>query len=219
MPSAPCPTAGSISLAVKYPVALSLMPRRFRPAAASMIAWNCPSSSLRSLVSRLPRRSTILRSGRKAASWALRRRLLVPTVAPCGSSARFLYRAEIKASWGFSRNGIIPKCSSSGSSEGTSFMLWTARSTSLRSRASSISLTNKPLPPTMANGTSRILSPLVTIISNSTETPGCWASICFLTQVDWVVARRLPRVPIFICFLMPEILFWLFFFQLFQTDS
>jgi hypothetical protein len=38
--------------------------------------------------------------------------------------------------------------------------------------ASSISLTKRPLPPTLASGTSRILSPLVLMISSATRVPG-----------------------------------------------
>jgi len=80
--------------------------------------------------------------------------------------------------------GMMPMCKPSGSSAGTSFMLCTAISTSLASKASSISLTNSPLPPTLARGTSVILSPLVMIFTSSTEVSGYWASIKPLIQLD-----------------------------------
>ena len=51
----------------------------------------------------------------------------------------------------------------------------TARSARPSSSASSISLTKSPLPPTLAKGTSRILSPLVLMGSRSTVRSG-WAS-------------------------------------------
>ena len=54
------------------------------PAAASTIPSNSPSDSLRSRVSTLPCSSTSSRSGRNAKSWERRRRLAVPTRAPCG---------------------------------------------------------------------------------------------------------------------------------------
>ena len=150
----------------------------------------------------------MIKSGRILANWDLRRRLLVPTLAPWGSSRQLVQVLEIKASNGFSRLVMMPMCSPSGRSAGTSFMLCTAMSTSLLSRASSISLTNSPLPPTFARGTSVILSPLVMIFTSSTMVSGYWASISPLIQVDWVRASRLALVPILInfCINVPPLL-------------
>ena len=88
IPSAPCPAAGSIMAGSKVARILSLSPSLFNPAAASTMASYNPSSSLRSRVSRLPRKGSILRSGRDARSSAMRRRLELPTTAPCGKLAR-----------------------------------------------------------------------------------------------------------------------------------
>ena len=68
-----------------------------------MMASNWPSSSLRSLVSRLPLRDMISMSGRRALIWQERRRLEVPRVAPPGMSPREVYLLDMKASRGSSR--------------------------------------------------------------------------------------------------------------------
>ena len=64
MPIAPCPTAGRNSSSSNTVAAASARPSRFNPASASSVASAAPSSSLRSRVSTLPRRSTTFRSGR-----------------------------------------------------------------------------------------------------------------------------------------------------------
>ena len=56
IPSAPWPAAGHISLAGITCFTSSVLPRRFRPAAARMIASYSPASSLRSRVSTFPRK-------------------------------------------------------------------------------------------------------------------------------------------------------------------
>jgi len=56
---------------------------------ASTMASYCPSSSFLNRVSRLPRSGSMRRSGRKARNITTRRRLEVPTQAPCGKAARF----------------------------------------------------------------------------------------------------------------------------------
>ena len=63
-----------------------------------------PSSSLRSRVSRLPRSGSMRRSGRSASNCTTRRRLEVPTQAPCGRSCRRAKRGLTKASRGSSRS-------------------------------------------------------------------------------------------------------------------
>ena len=72
---------------------------------------------------------------------------------------------------GVSRSGTAPIHSPVGISAGISFMLCTAISILPSKSASSISLTKRPLPPTLASGTSRILSPLVLMISSATRMP------------------------------------------------
>ena len=121
---------------------------------ANKIASYLPSSSFLSRVSTLPLRAPILKSLRYFNSCEERLKLLVPINDPIGRSANFSPFLEIKASKGFSRLVITEICNYSGSIIGTSFILWTAISTSLDNNASSISLTNKPLPPIFARGTS-----------------------------------------------------------------
>src|SRR3984957_563874 len=116
------------------------------------------------------------RSGRIALSCAWRRRLLVPTRAFCGRSSILVYCREQKASRGSSRSLMAAISNPGGSSVGRSFNEWTARSTRPAARASSISLVKIPLPnpplaPTIARGTSVILSPVVWMISISTWWP------------------------------------------------
>src|SRR4030042_1110370 len=88
-----------------------------------------------------------------------------------------------------------------GKSVGTSFMLWTAISTSLRRIDSSISFTKSPLPPTCARGTSRIMSPVVFILMSLTSIPGSTIWISAFTHSACQRASLLPRVPIFILFI------------------
>jgi hypothetical protein len=57
------------------------------PAAASTMASYWPSSSLRRRVSRLPRSGSMLQVGPQRRSSTTRRRLEVPTTAPCGRSS------------------------------------------------------------------------------------------------------------------------------------
>jgi len=59
-------------------------------------------------------------------------------------------------------------------------MLCTARSASRRSSASSSSLTKSPLPPTLASGASRIVSPWVLMTFSDTLTPGDGAEAAFI---------------------------------------
>ena len=128
----------------------SRRPRRRRPAAARTSASYSPSRSLRSRVSTFPRMGVAATSGRRARSWTLRRRLDVPTRAPRGQGRdprrggrhqhvpRILPRRE--------RRQDEPP----GRSAGRSFRLCTARSTCPSRRASSISFTKRPFPPTSA---------------------------------------------------------------------
>ncbi len=142
-----------------------------------------------------PLREAVSRSGLAFLSWAILRRLLVPTRAPSGNSSSLSPTREIRASRGSSRSGKMVTSSPSGSSAGTSFKLCTAKSASFLRRASSISFTKRPLPPTWASGTSRILSPLVVNFTRSTLTSGQCVSISFLTQLLCARANTLFLVP------------------------
>jgi len=168
MARAPCPTAGHMTPAGSSSLMRSPQPRRLSPAAANRIASYRPSANFRSLVSRFPRSGSISRSGRRACNCAERRRELVPTRAPFGSSASARPTMASRAS---SRAGMAATVSPAGTSVGKSFMLCTARSTRPSSSASSISFVNSPLAPTWASGTSVILSPVVLMISMRVSTP------------------------------------------------
>ena len=71
MARAPCPGAGSQDVRSSHSFARPASPRRVSPAAAKMMASNCPWSSLRSLVSTLPRMVRGVTSRRKACSKAI----------------------------------------------------------------------------------------------------------------------------------------------------
>ena len=176
----------------------SARPKRLTPAAASTMASSCSSANLRRRVSRLPRRGTIATSGRACRSWAARRRLLVPMRGSWPSLSKVNPSRAINTSSGTSRSGIAPMHRPAGISAGMSFMLWTAISIRPASSASSISFTNSPLPPTLARGTSRILSPLVLMIFRATRVPGWRVSSRALIQLACHRASLLPRVPMVI---------------------
>src|SRR5450759_2083969 len=172
----------------------SAQPMRVIPAAARMTASSSPFSALRMRVSRLPRTSTISRSGRMASTCARRRRLDVPSLAPAGSESRSYPAPDTMASRGSTRSGFAAMTRPSGRSVGTSFMEWTARSTVASTSSTSISLVNRPLPPTLASGTSRILSPVVLMILRHTGKPVI-SSTFALMYSDCHSASLLPRVP------------------------
>ena len=90
MAIAPCPGAGRLSAGSITERMRAASPRRFRPAAARMIAAYSPRSSFARRVSRLPRSGCMFRCGKRADISACLRRLLVPTTAPAGRSARLL---------------------------------------------------------------------------------------------------------------------------------
>ena len=192
MPRAPWPAAGNISVGAKTWRIRAPSSRRLSPAAASTMPAYWPSSSLRSRVSRLPRRGSMRRSGRSARISTVRRRLDVPTTAPCGRSARLANWGETKASRGSSRSITQASAKPSGRSMGTSLRECTARSARPSSSAVSSSFTNRPLPPTLLRDRSRIWSPLVVIPSSVTWWP-CACSKA-LTCSACHSARRLSRV-------------------------
>ena len=192
MPKAPCPAAGSMSSGSKMWRMRAPRPRRFRPAAASTMPAYWPSSSLRKRVSRLPRKGSMRKSGRSARSSTVRRRLEVPTIAPCGRSVNLAYCGDTQASRGSSRSITQASSKPSGSSIGTSLSECTAMSARPSSSATSSSLTNSPLPPTLLSERSRIWSPRVVMPSSVTRWPRACNSA--LTCSACHSARRLSRV-------------------------
>ena len=174
MARAPWPTAGIMVVTGRSWQMRSARPRRCRPASARMMASYWPSSSFFRRVSTLPRRSLTIRSGRVWSSWALRRRLDVPMQAPAGRDSRVAYVLETKASWTWWRAVMAARQRPSGTSAGRSFRLWTARSMVPSRRRRSNSVVNSPLPPMRAKGTSRILSPCVTMCWSWTDSSGSW---------------------------------------------
>ena len=171
MASAPCPTAGHMVSTGRISAMRFPHPRRFNPAAASRMASYWPSSSLRRRVSRLPRTDSTTRSGRSLRKLG---RAAQRTGAHLGAGGRSARRRPTTASRGSSRSGTAASTRPSGSSVGRSLRLCTARSARPSSRASSISLVNRPLVPTLASGTSVILSPVVLMISMRHS----WPSAC-----------------------------------------
>src|SRR5437667_4226178 len=160
---APWPGAGTNSSGSSTSVASPRRPSRSRPAAARTIASQLPWRSLRIRVSTLPRRSWSTRSGRSAATWARRRRLVVPTREPAGSLLSSRPALERRASRGSARSSTAQRRRPGGRAVGTSLRLWTARSISPASMASSISLRKAPLPPTASRRRSWTRSPVVVI--------------------------------------------------------
>ena len=114
--------------------------------------------------------------------------------APLGKTSKLANRSLTKASRGSSLAGIAPIASPAGPAAGMSFSEWTAASISPASRASSISLVNRPLPPTSESWRSLILSPEVVITVSDAAVP-----ILSLTHPAWASASLEPRVPIRTC--------------------
>src|SRR5690606_7163802 len=110
-------------------------------------------------------------------------------------------RLETKASRGSPRSHIAPMCRPSGRVTVTSFIECTARSTRDSTRASSSSLRNSPLPPEAASGTSRVLSPWLTMPTSSTSIAGQWRRRRSATKRACHRARALRRVPMRIGFI------------------
>ena len=131
-----------------------------------------PSRSFRSRVSTFPRIGVTVRSGRSARSWTRRRRLDVPTRAARGRDPTRVGVAATSTSRGSSRRGKAASTSPLGRSAGRSFRLCTARSTRPSRRASSISCTKRPLPPTSARWAVARRSPEVRIGTTSTARRG-----------------------------------------------
>ena len=189
---APCPGAGTNCRGSRASVTSAARPSRVRPAIASRIASKRPSRSRLMRVSTFPRRSMRTTSARAARTSAWRRRLVVPTLAPAGSSAS-RGPEERRASRGSARSRIAHSERPPGSTVGTSLSECTARSTSPASIASSISLRKAPLPPTESSRRSSSRSPVVVMTRSSISCPR--AVRCALTCSACHRARALPRVP------------------------
>jgi len=196
MARVPWPTAGMMVSTGRNWVTRLIQPSRRIPAAATTTASRSSVSTFFSRVSRLPRRGTISTSGKILRSWKPRRSEPVPIRARRGMASNLTRCFETKTSRGSSRSGVTAIVSPGGSSAGTSFRLWTARSMSPRRRASSISLTKTPLPPILTRATSCMMSPFVLMTVSATPMPGFRRSIRSFTQLAWARARALPRVPI-----------------------
>ena len=93
----------------------------------------------------------------------------VPTRAPSLRSAMRRARVAISASRGSSRGSTAAMAMPGARCNSMSFMEWTARSMRPSSSAASISLVNRPLPPTSASGRSVTASPEVRIARVSTR--------------------------------------------------
>ena len=211
----PCPGAGTQAVAGSVIEMRDANPSRRSPAAASTSASYSPLSSLRRRVSRLPRigvkrapgmSRVELRDAADAAG-ADHRRLaeLGDQVVDGAAGWRGRWRdgrrrepstaGNTIASSGSSRGSTAAICRPSGSTADMSLLLWTARSMSPPSRASSISLTNSRLPPISESGASCSRSPevlMVTIVQGGPPAAAMRAATVLACQrASW-----LPRVPI-----------------------
>jgi len=164
-PGRPGPEAGGASTGSSSIFGRSPRPRRFRPASARRMASASPARSLASRVSTLPRSMTTSRSGRRCRDWAWRRRLAVPRARAARQRIEGL---EPLAEEGVARilalrHGGDDQAGRQGG--GMSFREWTAQSIRPSSRASSISLVKRPLPPTSRRRRSWMRSPEVVMRS------------------------------------------------------
>ena len=112
--------------------------------------------------------------------------------APGRISSRVLPSAVISTSSGLSRSGTHASTSPSGSSDGTSFMLCTAKSALPSATALSTSFSNMPFW-SMAKSGRASVSPLVVMVTISYDVPGFASSSCLVTMPAWASERRLPR--------------------------
>ena len=187
------------------------MPSRRSPAAASTSASWSPSSSFLSRVSRLPRMGANRAPGEHPrqlgdtphAARADRRRRPQRDDEVVHRRERRVLRAEAQlsaltgsttASSGSSRGSTPAIVSPSGSTVGMSLLLWTARSISRRSSASSISFTKSRLPPASDRGRSTRLSPVVLMTTMRHGGPPASATRAATARACHS-ASWLPRVP------------------------
>ena len=146
---APWPTAGMHTSGESTSEMRWLNPKRSNPAFETTTASYSPLCTLRKRVSTLPRKWRKSRSGRICRNCACRRRLLVPTRAPCRRFASVEPTRQSRTSSRLQTAGNIRR---DGVSVGMSFTLCTARSMVSSSRASSSSFMKMPLLPTCATG-------------------------------------------------------------------
>ncbi len=223
MARAPCPGAGGASMGSSSIFGRWPRPRRFKPDSASRIASASPASSLAMRVSTLPRSMTMSRSGRRYRAWAWRRRLAVPS-RPFWGKASKLFKFTLKnASRTSSRSGLAAIARPAGNTAGMSFREWMAQSMRPSSSASSISLVNRPLPPTSIRRRSWMRSPEVVMRTSgaTSSTASCGASAPMPSAAamrrcicpDWASASLEARVPMRTCCLvtvrrLPRALRW-----------
>ena len=144
--NAPWPGAGMKSSIGNRSEILSAIPSFASPASASMIASNSPLSILSNLNSTFPKRGSGFTSGLARLSWATLIGLLVPTLLPTVKSFNSLSPLLTRTSAGEPLSGTLAITSRVFLSvAGTSFMLWTAKSTLPSMTAWSTSLSNIPL--------------------------------------------------------------------------
>ena len=189
----PWPAAGSISSGEKVRLIRRSSPRRFKPAAASTRAENSPRSSFSRRVRTFPRTRATGCPGNSSPSWARRRGEEQPMGRP--GSSREAPLGSTSTSRGSSRGEKATRGSRGSSSMGRSLLLCTVRSASPESNAWSSSLTNSPLPPIFSKGRSRILSPVVFLVSSSTWISGSQARMASMTIWVWIRASLLSRLP------------------------
>ena len=159
-----------ISSAVKYRLIRASSPSRLSPAAARIRPLYWPSSSLRSLVWRFPRILFTSISGYIFFSCRVRLKLEHPrglflssSVTPSGSTSTSLGSSLLENA----RSG-----SSSDTSIGISLRLCTERILLPSISALSSSFTKRPFPPTLSRVRSRMISPVVFMVSISTSSSG-----------------------------------------------
>ena len=195
---APWPTAGRNASMSSTARARWARPRRFRPASASSVASISPRSALRSRVSTLPRSSSILRSGRSRRACAWRRSEAAPRRAPWGRPANRIGdggNQRVAHVLALEEAGDRHALGQAGSADP-----WPSarrRRSRPASRAASISLVNRPLPPASASGRSWIMSPLVRMIAIATRVSSqpCASAISLRVSCAWARASGEPRVP------------------------
>ena len=175
----PCPVAS-----VRRGRAAS--PRRCRPRAWRAASRHCRAGS---------------RSADRAGDAGAARAVAAPMCRRSrrGEDRRCATSPAISTSRASSRGRKAAMTRPAGCCVGMSFMLCTAASMRRASSASSISLTNSPLPPASDNGRSWMASPVVLIatisMASGAASAGIVAARASRTRPAWISASLLPRVP------------------------
>ena len=143
--NAPWPAAGTQkSISSRCPTS-ELRPRRSSPAHARSRASNSPRRSFSSRVPTFPRTGTMSKSRFCLTSCAARRPLDDPTRLPLGNARMLSAPTNASRTSALSPAATTPNNSSRFA--GTSFMLWTAKSTCCSSKPRSSSWVKRPFPP------------------------------------------------------------------------